>query len=138
RHGRWYLLCRSHRADAQRAYRIDRVRGVEVLDDTFEPPSDLDPVAALEDHLAVGWEYDVEVVIDAPVDAVARCVPRTLGVLEPVDDTSARLVGSTSNPWWYAEQLAAIPAAYRIVRCPELQEVARVLGQRLLAAGAGA
>ena len=31
--------------DARRAYRIDRVRGVEVLDDTFDPPADLDPVA---------------------------------------------------------------------------------------------
>src|SRR5512132_3076505 len=45
RHGRWYLLCRSHSTDARRAYRIDRVRGVEVLDDTFSPPADLDPVA---------------------------------------------------------------------------------------------
>jgi hypothetical protein len=36
---------------------------------------------------------------------------------------------------WYAQQLAAIPAPYRIVRCPELQEAARVLGRRLLAAG---
>ena len=41
---------------------------VEMLDDTFTPPADLDPVAMLEEHLAVGWEYDVEVVIDAPVD----------------------------------------------------------------------
>ena len=85
RHGRWYLLCRSHRADARRAYRIDRVRGVEVLDDTFTPPADLDPVAVLEEHLAVGWEYDVEVVIDAPVEAVRRCLPRALGRLEPID-----------------------------------------------------
>ena len=134
RHGRWYLLCRSHTTDARRAYRIDRVRGVEVLDDTFSPPADLDPVAMLEEHLAVGWEYDVEVVIDAPFDAVARCVPRALGRLEPLDAETTRLVGSTSNPGWYAEQLAAIPASYRIVRCPELQEAARVLGQRLLAA----
>jgi hypothetical protein len=35
----------------------------------------------------------------------------------------------------YAEQLAAIPASYRIVRCPEVQQAARALGQRLLAAG---
>jgi len=75
RHGRWYLLCRSHTADALRAYRVDRVRGVEVLDDTFSPPADLDPVAMLEEHLAIGWEYDVEVVIDAPLDTVARCLP---------------------------------------------------------------
>ncbi len=135
RHGRWYLLCWSHSADALRAYRIDRVRGAEVLDETFGPPADFDPVALLEKHLAIGWEYEVEVVIDGPLDRVGRCLPRALGVLEPLDAQTTRLVGSTSNPWWYAEQLAAIPASYRIVRCPELQEVARVIGQRLLAAG---
>jgi predicted DNA-binding transcriptional regulator YafY len=135
RHGRWYLLCRSHATDARRAYRIDRVRGVEVLDDTFSPPADLDPVAVLEEHLAVGWEYDTEVVIDAPFDTVARRLPRALGQLKPLDARTTRLVGSTSNPVWYAEQLAAVPAGYRIVKCPELQKAARVLGQRLLAAG---
>jgi len=134
RHGRWYLLCHSHATDARRAYRIDRVREVELLDDTFSPPADIDPVAVLEEHLAVGWEYDVEVVIDAPVHAVTPCLPRALGRLEPVDAHTTRLAGSTSNPRWYAEQLAAIPASYWIVRCPELQEAARVLGQRLLAA----
>jgi predicted DNA-binding transcriptional regulator YafY len=135
RHGRWYLLCWSHRAEARRAYRVDRVVEVEVLDSTFSPPAELDPVATLEDHLAVGWEYEVEVVIDAPVDAVARRLPPTLGRVEPVDAGTSRLVGSTSNPVWYAEQLAAIPVAYRIVHCAELRAAASVIGQRLLAAG---
>lgn len=134
RHGRWYLLCRSLSADARRAYRIDRVRAVEVLDDTFTPPADLDAVAVLEDHLAVGWEFDIEVIIDAPIDVAARCLPRTVGTVEQLADGTTRLTGSTSNPWWYAERLAAIPASYRIVRCPELRATARVLGQRLLAA----
>lgn len=134
RHGRWYLLCQSHAANARRAYRIDRIHLVEVLEDTFSPPADLDPVATLEDHLAAGWEYAVEAVIDAPLGAVARCLPRNLGRLEPLDAETTRLTGSTSNPAWYARQLAAISAPYRIVRCPELQEAARVLGQRLLAA----
>jgi len=134
RHGRWYLLCRSHRADALRAYRVDRVREVELLDKTFTPPADLDPVALLEEHLAVGWEHDVEVLIDAPVQAVRRCLPRALGRLEPADAGTTRLVGSTSNPTWYAEQLAAVPASFRIVKCPEVQEATRVIGRRLLAA----
>jgi len=136
RHGRWYLLCQTHRSHttATRAYRIDRVRAVEMLDDTFIPPTDLDPVAMLEDHLAVGWEYEVEVVIDAPVDTFVRCLPRALGRLEPLDDRTTRLTGSTGNPVWYAEQLVMIPAPYRIVQCPELQNAARILGQRLLGA----
>jgi len=137
RHGRWYLLCHSHAADARRAYRIDRVRGVDVLDDTFPAPADLDPVALLEEHLAVGWEYEVEVVIDASLDTVSRCAPRSLGRLEPVDTATSRLVGSTSNPTWYVEQLTAIPASYRIEQCPELRDAARLLGQRLLAASQG-
>jgi predicted DNA-binding transcriptional regulator YafY len=134
RHGRWYLLCHAPATDARRAYRIDRVREVEVREETFIPPVDLDPVAMLEEHLAVGWEYEVEVVIDAPFDAVARCLPRPLGRLRPLDAGTTRLVGSTSNPVWYAEQLAATPAPYRIVKGPELQAAARAVGQRMLAA----
>jgi len=135
RHGRWYLLCWSHTTQARRVYRIDRVGEVQLLEDPFSPPVGLDPVAMLEEHLAVGWEYDVEVVINAPLETVTRCLPRALGRLEPLDAGGTRLVGSTSNPAWYAGQLAAIPASYRIVRCPELQDAARILGQRLLAAG---
>lgn len=138
RHGRWYLLCRSLSADARRAYRIDRVLEVTLLADTFVPPAELDPVGELEDHLAVGWEYAVEVIIDAPLEAVVRTIPRALGSLTAVGADATRLVGSTSNPWWYAEQLAAIPVAFRILQGPELQHTARVVGQRLSAAAGAA
>jgi predicted DNA-binding transcriptional regulator YafY len=118
-----------------RAYRIDRVLSVDELDETFQPPVDVDAVAMLEDHLATGWEYQAEVLIEAAVATVARRLPRALGRLEAVDEARSRLVGSTSNPVWYAEQLAAVPAPYRIVKGPELQKAAREIGQRLLAAG---
>ena len=134
RHGRWYLLCWSHSARARRAFRIDRVTAAELLTAGFTPPAGLDPVAELEDHLAVGWEYEVEVVIEAPVEQAARCLPRTLGRLDAVDATTSRLVGSTSNTEWYAEQLTAAPGPYRIVHGPELQESVRRLGRRALAA----
>ena len=122
RHGRWHLLCRSLSNDARRAYRVDSILDVHVLSDTFVPPTDLDPV---------------EVVIEAALDEVSTRLPRSLGQLEPLHDDRTRLVGSTSNPWWYAEQLAAIPVPYHIVGCPELQQTARVIGQRLLTASAG-
>jgi predicted DNA-binding transcriptional regulator YafY len=133
RHGRWYLLCHAHAADALRAYRIDRVRSVEILAPTFTPPPDLDPVGLLEEHLAVGWEYDVEVVLDAPREDLLPYVPRALGRLEAVDAGTTRLVGSTSNPWWYAWQLAGLPVPYRIVRSRELLDAAGAIGRRLFA-----
>ena len=134
RHGRWYLLCHSHKADALRAYRIDRVGEVEVLAERFTRPDDLDPVALLEEHLGVGWEYEVEVVVQAPLESAVRWVPRRLGRLEAVDEQTCRLVGSTGNPYWYAEQLAAVPAPFVVVKGPELRHAARLLGERLLAA----
>jgi predicted DNA-binding transcriptional regulator YafY len=136
RHGRWYLLCcRSQRPEQRRAYRIDRVRGVQVLPEPVTPPADLDAVAVLEEHLAAGWEYAAEVVVAAPVDLVSWCTPRTLGRVEPAEGGS-RLIGSTSNPFWYAEQLVALPAPYRIVAGPELRAAAREVAARLAAAAA--
>lgn len=134
RHGRWYLLCQTRAAGARRAYRIDRVQHVDVLDEAFSSPPELDPVAALEEQLAVGWEFQAEVIIDAPAETIARCLPRALGLLEPIDGGTCRLTGSTSNPAWYAEQLAAIPVACRITRGAEVQDAARAIGRRLLAA----
>ncbi len=134
RHGRWYVLGHSHTADARRAYRVDRVLEVQILDDTFTPPAGLDPVAALEEHLAVGWEYDAEVVIEADIETAGRFVPRALGRLEPLEDGTTRLLGSTGNPSWYAERLAVLPTPFRVVRCPELREAVRAIGARMVAA----
>lgn len=134
RHGRWYLLCHSRAAGAARTYRIDRVATVEVLDETCEPPADLDPVESLEEHLGSGWEFTTEVVIDAPLELVARCLPRTLGQLTTIDERSTRLVGSTSNPTWYAEQLATSPAPFRVVGGEELRTAVAEIAARMAAA----
>ncbi|MEI5673977.1 MULTISPECIES: helix-turn-helix transcriptional regulator [unclassified Nocardioides] len=134
RYGRWYLVCRSLRADAVRTYRVDRVCHVEPLADTFVPPADLDPVALLEENLAIGWEYDVRVLVDAPVEDLRRCVPRTMGRLEPVDAATTRLVASTGNPVYFAEQLATLPAPFHVEGGPELRATVEALGRRLLAA----
>lgn len=134
RHGRWYLLCWSHAATAVRAFRIDRVTAVATLVEAFVPPADLDPVAELEAHMAAGWEYATDVLVDAPLETVSGILPRGLGRLEEVPEGGTRLVGSTSNPTWYAEQLAVLPVPFRIVGGPELRAAAQQLAQRMAAA----
>jgi hypothetical protein len=109
---------------------VDRVLGVELLDDVFVPPADLDPVASVEAHLATGWKFEVEILVDGRLPGL----PPALGRAEILADGTTRLVGTTDNPSWYAEQLVRIPAPYRIVKCPELRAAARALGERLLAA----
>jgi predicted DNA-binding transcriptional regulator YafY len=134
RHGRWYLLCRLSRTDAVRTYRVDRVTSVRLLDEAADPPPDDDPVILLEENLAAGWEFSTEVLVEAPRAALAPCVPRILGRLEPTGDATTRLVGTTSNPRWYAEQLATLPAEFRVLGGPELVAATREVARRLLAA----
>lgn len=137
RQGRWYLVARRVSNQAIRTYRLDRVRAVELGEDEFEPPVDLDPVAVLEENFAVGWEFATEVLVSAPAEQVSHWLSRTLGRLEPIDDTHCRLVGSTSDPEWYAEVLASIPASFQVVGGPEVKQAVRNLAVRLLQAADG-
>lgn len=134
RHGRWYLLCHAHRADAVRTYRVDRVLAVEQQDAAFEPPPDLDAVAALEENLGTGWEYPTRVVVHAPLDEVTPWVRSPMGRLEAAGDRCV-LEGSTSNPRMYAaEWLAALPFDFEVEGGPELREAVAAVAVRLMAA----
>jgi predicted DNA-binding transcriptional regulator YafY len=134
RRGRWYLLCWSHTKDAQRVLRVDKITHVDPQTTTFTPPADLDPLAAVEEHLAMAWRYPIEVEIDAPRDDTACWIPRSMGRLEPIDATHTRLLASTDEPPWYAAQLTAIQAPYRILGSPEIQAASQALGHRLITA----
>jgi hypothetical protein len=72
------------------------------------------------------------------IEQTSRWLPRNLGRLEPDDEVRTRLQATTDEPAWYARQLAAIPAPFRVIGSPELQRATAALGQRLMqAAGAG-
>jgi predicted DNA-binding transcriptional regulator YafY len=136
RHGRWYLLCHSHRARAVRAYRIDRIQSVAAGGGQFRPPEDLDYVDLLEQHLGTGWEFETKVVFDAPYDEAARYVRPPMGRLERTSDGErCVLTGTTSNPAMYArEWLAAIPITFHVEGGPELRAAVAAVAERLTAA----
>ncbi|MGA6161444.1 helix-turn-helix transcriptional regulator [Amycolatopsis magusensis] len=134
RHGRWYLLCHSHRADAVRTYRVDRVRAVGQTVHGFEPPVDLDPVAALEEHLGTGWEFPTRVVFHAPAAEVAPWIRPPMGQLRPLGEGCV-LVGSTSNPAMYAQEwLATVPFDFRVEGGDELRATVAAVAARFAAA----
>jgi predicted DNA-binding transcriptional regulator YafY len=134
RRGRWYLLGWSHTKDSQRVLRIDKVTRVEPLDAVFEPPADLDPLAAVEEHLAMGWKYPIEVVIDAGIEHASWWIARSMGRMTAIDEGHTRLVASTDEPDWYAAQLTAIRSPYHILGSPEIIAASKALGRRLLEA----
>ncbi|WP_035917947.1 helix-turn-helix transcriptional regulator [Knoellia sinensis] len=132
RHSRWYLLCHSHRADAVRTYRIDRIVDVVELDGGFEPPPALDPVASLEEHLGIGWEFETRVVFQVPQEEAQRWVHPAMGRLERHTEGCV-LVGSTSNPSMYVrEWLARIPLPFRVEGGSELRAAVREVADQLV------
>ncbi|MFG2512462.1 helix-turn-helix transcriptional regulator [Streptomyces sp. NPDC048584] len=134
RYGRWYLLCHSHRADAIRTYRVDRVRAVRPTGHGFEPPEDLDAVAVLEENLGLGWQFPTRVVFDAPLTEVNPWIRPPMGRLEPWGEGCV-LVGSTRNPAMYAQEwLATVPYAFRVEGGQELRAAVTELAARLTAA----
>ena len=131
RFGRWYLLCHSHRANAVRTYRIDRIREVRVTNRAFPPPENLDPVAVLEEHLGTGWQFATRVAFDAPVPTVAPYIRPPMGRLEASDDGCV-LVGTTRNPTMYAQEwLANVPIPFRVEGGDELRAAVATLAVRL-------
>ncbi|MEV0318306.1 helix-turn-helix transcriptional regulator [Streptomyces sp. NPDC050658] len=134
RQGRWYLLGHSHRADAVHTFRIDRVRAVSQLTDAFEPPEDLDPVAALEESFGLGWEFPTRVVFDAPPADVAPWIRPPMGRLEPWE-AGCVLIGTTGDPDMYVQKwLARLPFAFRVEGGPELRAAVAALAERFAAA----
>jgi predicted DNA-binding transcriptional regulator YafY len=132
RHGRWYLLCHSHRAGAVRAYRVDRIHSVIGGGEPFRAPDDLDYVEMLEQHLAVGWQFSTRVVFHARHDEAARYIRPPMGRLEPLDGERCVLTGTTNNPSMYAgEWLAAIPLPFYVEGGPELRAAVAAVAGRL-------
>ena len=131
RHARWYLLCWSHTVDARRVLRVDRMGAVDIEETTFVRP-EIDPATEVEEHLGEGWAYSVEIIFESSFAQVNRDLPRVLGRVEPIDDEHCRLIGSTNNPEWYAEELARRSVPFRVVDGDEVRHCVAALGQRLL------
>lgn len=136
RYGRWYLVCHSHRAQAVRTYRVDRVVAATPQDETFDPPENVDAVELLERHLAIGWEHPTRVVINAALDQVRPFIRASVGELSPhpADPDRCVLEGSTSNPDSYAaEYLAPLPFTFHVEGGDEVRAAMARLAQRLAA-----
>ncbi len=138
RAGRWYLLCYAHHVESVRTYRVDRIRSVRRTTRRFDPPEDLDPVAALGEHLGTGWRYATRVTIAAPPEEVQRWIRPPMGRLE-AHGAGSVLIGTTSDPGMYArEWLSGLPFPFRVEGGAGLRAaVAEVATQFAAAVGPG-
>ncbi len=83
REGVWYAVGYDHLRSTLRTFRVDRVRDVELRDETFTPPADFDPLAHLERALAtVPGAFAVELLLQTSIEEARRLIPAAYATLE--------------------------------------------------------
>jgi len=119
--GTLYVHGWCHLRQARRTFRVDRIDRVELSTRTFRAPV-IDVAAAVERSLALARpEWSVSLLLDGPVGRVEPWFPRFLGVCEAVDDTTTRLLSSTSNLDYFVLRISDHPFAMTVERPAELR-----------------
>ncbi|MFG2876433.1 helix-turn-helix transcriptional regulator [Streptomyces sp. NPDC048337] len=134
---RWYLVAYDcDRAD-WRTFRLDR------LADPFRtgsrvPPRELPGGTDAASWVAAslsGTEGSRALLrIHAPAQAVADRVPPSLGVVEPIDEHTCRLLTGADSLEYLAYRVAVLGYDFDVLDPPELAAHLRILGERVLRA----
>ena len=128
--GRWYLAAHDHGRDDLRTFRVDRMtrrgrgrRGGDRAAGRLRRRAPREPLARPR---ALDWE--VEVLLDLPVDEAAGRLPPTLAELAQAgDQTLLRMRVSTLE--WMAGVLAGLGCAFTIRRPDELRASVQALSR---------
>jgi predicted DNA-binding transcriptional regulator YafY len=132
--GRWYLAAFDHGRDDLRTFRVDRMTGAKVSAATaVDPPAGFDAVAHVSLSLArVPWTWEVEVLLDLPIDQAAERLPPTLAELAQ-EDGRTRLRMRVGSLDWMAGVLAGLECDFTIRAPGELRASVAALSRRLAA-----
>jgi predicted DNA-binding transcriptional regulator YafY len=130
--GRWYLAAHDHARDDLRTFRIDRMRRIAVTGSSaVAAPPGFDAAAHVTRSLArVPWPWEVEVLLDLPVDEAAARLPSTLAELDVADGGTLLRMRVISLDWT-AGVLAGLGCAFTIHRPDELRASVQALAERL-------
>jgi predicted DNA-binding transcriptional regulator YafY len=130
--GRWYLAAHDHAREALRTFRVDRIRSATIAGEPSTPaPDGFDALAHVSRSLArVPWPWEIEVLLELPIEDARRRVPGTLAELaEDGDGTLLRMRASSLD--WAAAFLAGLCCPIHIRKPDELRVSMRVLAQNL-------
>ncbi len=132
RRGRWYVPARDRSKRELRTFRADRITAATVTGPAEPAEPGFDPDAYVLGMLArLPWAWEVEAVVDAPVDAVSARISPAIAELSAEGDRT-RLLMRADSLEWVAGVLAGLGARFEIRRPDELREQVALLAARLL------
>jgi predicted DNA-binding transcriptional regulator YafY len=134
---RWYLVAWDLARKDWRTFRVDRVEGKLKTSTRFKPrkPPEGDFAVYVSKSLAsVPYPYRARVTLYAPVDAVAKRVPPSAGVLEAIDQHSCMLHTGSHSLEGLTIHLIWLGVDFRVHEPPELIDHLRRSAERLRSA----
>jgi predicted DNA-binding transcriptional regulator YafY len=130
--GRWYLAAHDHARRDLRTFRVDRMSRVSSGERTaVAAPDGFDSVAYVSRSLArVPWPWEVEVLLDLPLDQAAQRLPGTLAELLDADGQTLLRMRVNSLDWT-AGLLAGLACDFTIKAPKQLRVSVDKLARRL-------
>ncbi len=137
--GSWYVVAET--GSGRRTFRLDRITRADVLEESFDPPTDFD-LAAAWDEITTGYvERSTRCVVDATVEAWTVAPLRALGVELTLHEPAGHSAGEQRfraelGAWTVevlAAQIAGVIHGVELHDPPdELVEALAALGDRLV------
>lgn len=134
---RWYLVAWDIGRKDWRTFRVDRIEGKPKTSTRFKPrkPPEGDFAAFVSKSLSqVPYPFRARVTLHAPVEALAKRIPPSAGVLETIDENSCMLHTGSHSLESMAIHLAWLGVAFQVHEPPELITHLRTLADRFHAA----
>ncbi|MEO8613039.1 MAG: YafY family protein, partial [Chloroflexota bacterium] len=117
-----YVVGYCHLRAGIRIFRLDRIRDVHLLTDTFTPPADFDSAAYVMHSIATMPDrWMVAVILGTTLEQAAKIIPRGLGTLETHPDGVLLRTGGQDIDW-LALRLISFGLPLTIVEPPELRD----------------
>jgi predicted DNA-binding transcriptional regulator YafY len=130
--GRWFLAGFCCLRQERRLFRVDRIKNIEVTQETFVPPDHFNLRDFVQNSLAsVATPLLIEVYLEATPEYLESQLPHGLVVLEP-EGTGTRLRRGEINLEWFAALLLQLNCKLEVRSPPELKMAFRNLAARAL------
>ncbi len=129
---RWYLVGYCQLRAAPRVFRLDRIAEIELLEGSFERPTNFDALKFLRDSIPFApAPWNVEVLLDLPIsEARWRVLPHQMALEEHSTGTVLRC--GSGDLEWMAAILLSFKCEFEIRQPPELKVAFRTVAERAM------
>jgi predicted DNA-binding transcriptional regulator YafY len=135
---RWYLVAFDLDRDDWRTFRLDRVSEPKTTGMKAARRRGPDPVDLVQRGITVdAWRYPASVLLRAPAERAIHEVAPTVGTVEPIDETSCRLIIGADEMGWLARYLLSLSMDFEVESPEELRAELVSIGQELARRFAG-